>query len=87
MRKRILAVLILTVAMGWLIACKHEPPTPVDGSNYPDAVSKIILAKCAVAGCHNDISKAGAGGLSMETWDRMFEELHHPCRGLSNKPC
>ena len=70
---RIRAALVLAMAMAWLIACKHEPPMLADTSNYPDAVSKIIIAKCAVAGCHNDLSKEGAGGLSLETWNRMFE--------------
>jgi YVTN family beta-propeller protein len=40
---------------------------------YPQDVAKIIVTKCAVTGCHNDISKGAVGGLSLETWDKLFE--------------
>lgn len=40
---------------------------------YPDAVGEIMVKKCATAGCHVDASKAAAGGLSLETWDKLFE--------------
>ena len=47
----------------------------LDYSNtgYPQNVAKIIVQKCATAGCHNNQSKEAAGGLSLETWDKLFE--------------
>ena len=56
-------------------SCKHEPANPAItyGGNYPDDVAKIILNKCATAGCHNNASHTGAGGLNLTTWDKLFE--------------
>ena len=55
------------------LGCRQDPPIiDTANSDYPKEVSKIILAKCAVPGCHNDISKEAAGGISFETWDKMF---------------
>lgn len=42
-------------------------------SGYPQEVAKIILMKCATSGCHDDVSKGAAGGLSLTSWDKMFE--------------
>ncbi len=41
-------------------------------TGFPQSVGKIIKLKCATSGCHNDLSKDAAGGLSLETWDKMF---------------
>lgn len=46
---------------------KGEVGVPVPETNYPPEIASLITTKCAVAGCHNDISKAGAAGLSLET--------------------
>jgi YVTN family beta-propeller protein len=32
-----------------------------------------MITKCATTGCHNDASKDAAGGLSMVSWDKLFE--------------
>ncbi len=32
-----------------------------------------MVKKCATAGCHNETSKAATGGLSLETWSKLFE--------------
>lgn len=56
----------------FLASCAKDKGTP-DYGGYPDEVGKIIVNKCATAGCHNDISKEGAAGLSLEGWDRLFE--------------
>ena len=58
-----------------IISCKHEPPIITDtrGSNYPENVGRIILSKCATAGCHNNASYKGAGGLNLTTWNKLFE--------------
>lgn len=43
------------------------------GGNYPEAIGKIMLNKCATSGCHNDISKDAASGLSLISWNKLFE--------------
>jgi DNA-binding beta-propeller fold protein YncE len=55
-----------------LASCTKDKGTP-DYAGYPDEVGKIIMTKCATAGCHNDISKNAAAGLSLEGWDKLFE--------------
>ena len=52
--------------------CKNDKGTP-DYNQFPDDVGKIIFTKCATPGCHTDASKVGAAGLSMESWDKLFE--------------
>lgn len=55
-------------------ACDDDNPTPTfDSMNYPEEVGKIMIETCATAGCHNDISKFGAAGLSLASWDKLFE--------------
>ena len=52
--------------------CRYDKGTP-DYNGYPTEVGKVIVNKCANTGCHNDASKGGAGGLSLQSWDKMFE--------------
>ncbi|CAN5416028.1 hypothetical protein BH10BAC1_BH10BAC1_03310 [soil metagenome] len=52
--------------------CRNDKGIP-DYNEFPDDVGKLIFTKCATAGCHNDNSKGAAGGLSMESWDKLFE--------------
>lgn len=54
--------------------CTHKPHTAdTTVSNYPDEVRTIILNKCAVSGCHNDLSYIGADGLNLTTWAGLFK--------------
>lgn len=52
---------------------RDEPVIPQAASQYPSKVGRIILTQCAVSGCHNNKSKEAAAGLSMESWDKLFE--------------
>lgn len=52
--------------------CKNDKGTP-DFNGFPGDVGKIVITKCATRGCHTDQSKAAAGGLSLESWERLFE--------------
>lgn len=52
--------------------CKNDKGTP-DYKDYPEEVGKLVMTKCATPGCHTDLSKGAAGGLSLESWDRLFE--------------
>lgn len=69
--KTILFTFLGTILLG---TCKVDNSLIVKtGGNYPESVGKIILNKCAISGCHNDISKDAASGLSLSTWDKLFE--------------
>lgn len=66
-----LSILILfTVICSW--SCVKDKGVP-DYAGYPSDVGKIIVNNCATSGCHSDKSKGGAGGLSLESWDKLFE--------------
>lgn len=70
------SLLALCIACFAIVSCKHNPPVkPPDTAdgNYPPEVAKIIVNKCATAGCHNAASYEGAGGLRLDTWDHLFD--------------
>lgn len=72
MQKNIYALLlVLLLSLG--CSKDEEPPMEVDITGYPPQISQIISNKCSTAGCHNDASKVAAAGLSLSTWDKMFE--------------
>lgn len=50
---------------------KAEQPKPE--SNFPPEIESILVNKCATSGCHNNLSRANAGGLDFSTWEIMFE--------------
>ncbi len=70
--KLYLLLLALTLFSSCLFE-KGEVAVPTPETNYPPEIASLITTKCAIAGCHNDISKSGAAGLSLETWDKLFE--------------
>lgn len=55
---------------------KDEPVYDLAASGYPQEPGKIILSKCATSGCHTDESKEASAGLSLSSWDKMFEGDH-----------
>ena len=70
-----------TLLVGCIIAlgsCKHDPPVmpakEIDpaSTQYPLDVANIIVKKCATAGCHNETSYTGAGGLRLDDWQYLF---------------
>lgn len=65
---------ILVVVQALVFSCKKEKSGVDYGmQGYPHEVGKILVNKCATSGCHNDKSKEAAGGVSFESWDKMFE--------------
>lgn len=71
--RHILSLSVLSFFLFVLLSsCLKDKGTP-DYAGYPDDVGKIIVNKCATAGCHNEQSKEGAAGLSLESWNEMFE--------------
>ncbi|MEO8150842.1 MAG: YncE family protein [Bacteroidia bacterium] len=66
-------LLLIAISIGIITSCRHDKgEAPVPDSGYPDAVAKILVDKCATAGCHNTQSKDGASGLDLSTWDKML---------------
>lgn len=75
--KKLISILIaatfFVVAFNFL-SCKRDKDEPlIVETNYPPDIENIIINKCATAGCHNALSKNGAAGLDLSTWDKMFE--------------
>ena len=78
MRRLLAPVLGLGFLLLILHSCTHEPSkNAVTGSGYPDAVAKIIVTRCATAGCHNALSYENASALRMDQWDRLFDGSSH----------
>ena len=65
-------VVVVTISLCVFSTCKYDKGVP-DYNNYPADIGKIMVTKCAVAGCHNEKSKNAAGGLSLFSWEKMFE--------------
>lgn len=61
---------LLCVAGLWGSGCKKEGKW---GGEYPEEIGKILVANCATSGCHEGQSAVGAGGLNLESWDKLFE--------------
>ncbi len=57
------------------VSCKHEPgaaPAATGDGDYPAAMATIFINRCATAGCHNEASYTGAGGLRLDSWEYLF---------------
>lgn len=52
---------------------KDDPAVDLESGGFPNEIGKIILGNCATTGCHDDVSKEAAGGLSLSSWNKMFE--------------
>lgn len=67
------ARLISMIAVS-LFSCKKEKlENRIEASGYPYEVGEIIITRCAISGCHNDESRDGAAGLSLENWDKCLQ--------------
>jgi YVTN family beta-propeller protein len=75
--KSIAAIAILFTCILFTGSCNKDTTLPQyvydTSKGFPEEVDKIISVKCSNTGCHNATSKSAAGGLSMETWDQLFE--------------
>lgn len=70
MNRRIQFLILLLII--FVSSCKKDIST-TELQGYPANVGEIIVKKCATSGCHIESSKAAAGGLALETWDKLFE--------------
>jgi DNA-binding beta-propeller fold protein YncE len=66
-----LSVVIFSIFI--INACKQESGLSIKDNGYPADIEKIVIKKCANAGCHNLISHEAAAGLNLETWNNLFE--------------
>lgn len=55
-----------------LIDCKKDTG-PNNFGDFPPEVGKIMVYKCATAGCHNNLSYAAAANLNLSTWNDLFK--------------
>ena len=70
---------LAAVALALLVAvaetaCKPKKPSPQpepDYGGFPSAIGKIIVNKCATAGCHNAASYQNSAGLRLVTWEHL----------------
>jgi DNA-binding beta-propeller fold protein YncE len=62
----------LFVFVLFVTGCSRDKGIP-DYNKYPNDIGKLVFTKCATPGCHTDASKAAAAGISMESWDKLFE--------------
>jgi DNA-binding beta-propeller fold protein YncE len=69
--KNIFPLLVLIICCS-LIACTNDKGTPNLG-DYPVEIGRLITTKCATKGCHTNNSKDAAGGISLESWNELFE--------------
>ena len=65
--------LVLFIISTLYCSCVHKADTTVDADGgYPADVAKIMITKCASAGCHNQASYGNADSLLLDTWDHCF---------------
>ncbi|MCC7302809.1 MAG: hypothetical protein IT233_09215 [Bacteroidia bacterium] len=68
------SIMLLCFAIIIVNSCtKDRGELDFSSKGFPQEVGEIIVKKCATSGCHDDISKEATGGLSLETWDKMFK--------------
>lgn len=70
----VLSLFCLCIAAMTYSGCRRDNALlDIAESQYPEEVGKIMLTKCAVAGCHNTQSKDAAAGLDLSSWSKMME--------------
>lgn len=67
------AVLVM-FSIALIVGCKCKDKEPVlDMGGFPDAVGKILVGKCATAGCHNEASYVNSANLRLDKWQYLFD--------------
>jgi DNA-binding beta-propeller fold protein YncE len=66
------AFFLFSLSVTFFRGCTYDKGVP-NYNDYPEEIGKLIFTKCATAGCHNDASKDAAGGLSLQSWNKLFE--------------
>lgn len=65
--------LICFLTFTLLCKCTRDVGKPDYGRDFPQEVGKIILTRCAISGCHTDLSREAAADVSLTSWEKMFE--------------
>lgn len=76
MLSRVSFTLLLTCVIVCTIgSCTHDPQpvASIPDGGYPPEIAKIIITRCAIAGCHNQASYGAADSLLLDTWEHMFD--------------
>lgn len=66
-----LYIVVLLFSILFLSDCRKDKGLALYG-NYPNEVGKIMVLKCATAGCHNNASYLATAGLDLSSWEAMF---------------
>jgi DNA-binding beta-propeller fold protein YncE len=61
----------LLIAFLLIFSCRKDKGLVAEG-DFPPAISKIIINRCATSGCHNNASYQAASGLNLSSWQSMF---------------
>ena len=69
--RKYLYITVLILSVLFLSDCKKDKALANYG-DYPNDVGKIMVLKCATAGCHNSTSYLAAAGLDLTNWESMF---------------
>jgi DNA-binding beta-propeller fold protein YncE len=71
MRKHVYKLIVITACL-FFSACRKDKGLSNYG-NYPNNIGKIMVNRCATAGCHNDLSYEANAGLNLSTWENLFK--------------
>ncbi len=66
-------LLALLPVLFFTTTCTKDHFGGPEKSDYPENIAKIIVPKCANAGCHNTQSASVSNGLDFSTWGNMFK--------------
>ncbi len=71
-RPVIISFFVLLLVCASLPGCVHKPKAVPAEGNFPPEIASILIAKCAISGCHNAASYVNANGLLLDTWEHLF---------------
>lgn len=70
--KRFVYSILILISVLCFSDCRKDKGLTIYG-NYPNEVGKIMVLKCATAGCHNSASYKAAADLNLTTWETLFQ--------------
>lgn len=71
LRSKNIVIALILCPLIFMVTCTKDKGMKDNG--FPPEISKILVNKCAISGCHTSSGKEGAAGLALETWDQLFE--------------
>lgn len=67
-----ISIVVAVFAVLVLSDCRKDKGLANYG-DFPNDVGRIMVLKCATAGCHNNISYIAAAGLNLSSWQDLFK--------------